>query len=368
MTDAGVWVLGGTGRTGQGVAANLAGRGITTVLVGRDADRLAAAAAPLGLRTVVATTAAEMVAVVERGRPRMVVNTVGPFVATAGPLIEVCTRIGANYVDLANDVAAVLSLLGQHEAGVAAGCSFVTGAGFGLVATESVVARLCEDEPVPANVRVDAVPALATEPGVLGEALAGTIVEGLPGVAGGRRYQGRRYRNGRLAAAPVGGEPQRLTTPDGDQVLTSAMPLGDLVAAQRGSQSPSVLAASSALPSAPAARLGMRLGMPLLTVPAVRHLATDRLARTRLTARPAPRSYSWGHAKVQWADGRVREGWLRLGEAQSVTSMLMAEVAARLLAGTGRPGAYTPVALFGPSLAESCGGTYLIDETATGAR
>lgn len=368
MVDAEVWVLGGTGRTGRGVAADLAGRGVETVLVGRDADRLTAAAAPLGLRTVVAHTAAETVAAVERDRPRVVVNTVGPFVTTAAPLLEVCTRIGASYVDIANDVAAVLSLLGQHQAAVAAGCTFVTGAGFGVVATESVVARLCEGEPVPAHVRVDAVPALATEPGVLGEALAGTIVEGLPGVGGGRRYQGRRYRDGRLAAAPVGGEPQRLVTPDGDGVLTSAMPLGDLVAAQRGSQAPSVLAASSELPSATAARFGMRLGMPLLGVAAVRRLARTRLAQIQLAARPAPRSHSWGHAQVQWVDGRTREGWLQLGEAQAITITLMAEVAARLLAGNERAGAYTPVALFGPSLAERCGGTYLIDETGQGVR
>lgn len=368
MPNGELWVLGGTGRTGRGVAADLAGRGVETVLVGRDSGRLAAAGAPLGLRTVVAPTPEDTVAAIERDRPRVVVNTVGPFVTSAAPLLEACTGIGSSYVDLANDVAPVLSLLGQHEAAVAAGCTLVTGSGFGVVATESVVARLCEGEPVPAHVRVDAVPALVIEPGLLGEALAGTIVEGLPGVDGGRRYQGRRYLAGRLAPFPVGGEPQRLTTPDGDQVLTSAMPLGDLVAAHRASQAPSVLAASSELSSATAARLGLRIAMPLLAVPAVRRLTRNRLAKIQLAARPAPRSHSWGHARVEWADGRVREGWLQLSEAQAVTITLTAEVAARLLAGTGRPGAYTPVALFGPSLAESCGGTYLIDQTARGAR
>ncbi len=363
MVNGEVWVLGGTGRTGRGVAEDLADRGVETVLVGRDPSRLAAAAAPLGLRTVVAPTPADTVAAIERDRPRVVVNTAGPFVTSAPPLLQACTGIGTNYVDLANDVAAVLGLLGQHEAAVVAGCTLVTGSGFGVVATESVVTRLCENEPTPAHVRVDAAPALAIEPGRLGEALAGTIVEGLPGIDGGRRYQGRRYLAGRLAPAPVGGQPLRLTTPDGDQILTSAMPLGDLVAAHQASQAPSVLAASSELPSAPVARLGMRIAMPLLTVPTVRRLTRNRLARIQLAAHPAPRTHSWGHARVEWADGRVREGWLQLGEAQAVTVSLLAEVAARLVAGTGRPGAYTPVALLGASLAESCGGTYLIDQT-----
>ena len=38
-----------------------------------------------------------------------------------------------------------------------------------------------------------------------------------------------------------------------------------------------------------------------------------------------------------------------------------AEVVRRLLEGQGRPGAYTPAALFGPALAESCGGEYLLE-------
>jgi hypothetical protein len=37
-----------------------------------------------------------------------------------------------------------------------------------------------------------------------------------------------------------------------------------------------------------------------------------------------------------------------------------AEVVRRLLDGQGKPGAYTPTALFGPTLAESCGGEYQI--------
>jgi hypothetical protein len=35
-----------------------------------------------------------------------------------------------------------------------------------------------------------------------------------------------------------------------------------------------------------------------------------------------------------------------------------AEVAARLARGEGRPGAYTPGALFGPDLAEAAGGAF----------
>jgi hypothetical protein len=96
----------------------------------------------------------------------------------------------------------------------------------------------------------------------------------------------------------------------------------------------------------------------------VRDFAKSRLARVKLKARMRPRPYSWGHARVEWADGTIREGWLRVGDAQVFTGAVPAEVARRLLAGEGRPGAFTPAALFGPSLALACGGEYVIDDRA----
>jgi hypothetical protein len=62
---------------------------------------------------------------------------------------------------------------------------------------------------------------------------------------------------------------------------------------------------------------------------------------------------------VAWADGTVREGWLRLGDAGDFTAAVAAEGAHRLLTGHGRPGTHTPAELFGSSLAQACGGEYL---------
>ena len=41
------------------------------------------------------------------------------------------------------------------------------------------------------------------------------------------------------------------------------------------------------------------------------------------------------------------------------TTEVLVEVAARLAAGAGRPGAYTPGALFGAALAEAAGATFV---------
>jgi short subunit dehydrogenase-like uncharacterized protein len=360
-----VWILGGAGRSGRVIAAELLSRGVTPVLTGRDATRLAAAAERAGGgRTLVAGSLDELTGQIRRQQPAVVINTIGPFATTAVPIVQACLP-GGDYLDLANDVAAVSAVLGLSSQAAAAGRTVLTGAGFGVTATESVVARLCQDQPTPARVRVDMVPSLSGEAGPLGDALAGSMLDGLPGVPGGGRYQGRRYEDGRLVPARLGGDAARLTLPDGTEVTTAGLPLGELIAAQRASGAPSVVAASSEAPSSPVVRAILPVATALLQLTPVREWAKKRLARVELKAHDRPRDHSYGHAVVTWPDGTTREGWLRLGDAQAFTGAVPAEIAHRLLAGEGRPGAFTPAALFGPSLAEACGADYLLPDDTT---
>ncbi len=386
-----VWILGGTGRSGRVIATELMARGLTPVLAGRDATRLAAAAQAsteaateatfdinVQPRTLVTASLDEMAAAIRRDRPAIVINTVGPFATTAEPIARACLAASSHYIDLANDVAAVTAVLSLNEQARAAGCTLVTGAGFGVTATESVVVNLMRDQPptrpAPAEVRVDMIPSLAIEAGPLGEALAATMVDGFPDAKGRGRYQGRRYTNGQLTRARLAGDPTTLTLPDGSNVTTTAMPLGELVAAQRASGAPNVISASSEIPASPAVRVILPVAVTLLAFDPIRAFARRRLARVQLKPRERPREYSWAHARLDWSDGTTREGWLRLGDAQAFTGAVPAEVARRLLASQNRPdegrpgqnrpgpGAYTPAARFGPSLAESCGAEYLISD------
>ncbi|WP_329134760.1 saccharopine dehydrogenase NADP-binding domain-containing protein [Streptomyces sp. NBC_00670] len=349
----GIWILGGTGRVGRAVAARLMARGLSPVLVGRDAGRLREAAGQVGgdPRTVVAPTLEETKAALAREAPAVIVNTIGPFTTTAVPLVRACPP-GTHYLDLSNELTSIRQVLDLHDEAVAAGSTLVPGAGFGVCATESAVRKVCEGRPPAERLRVDAVPSVRTEPGPLGEALAASLVDGV--TVGGRRYE-----RGRLVRTRIGAGVERFTLPDGSAARAMALPAGDLEAAHRASGAPYVTAGNAEIPSALMVRALLPVVAAVLSRPAIGNAAKRRLARVRATAREAPRPHSWARARATWPDGTTHEMWLRTGEAMEFTTRLAAEVATRLSRGEAAPGASTPATLFGPGLAEAAGAGFL---------
>ncbi|WP_434445152.1 NAD(P)H-binding protein [Lentzea sp. E54] len=343
-----IWVLGATGRVGRAVTTRLLDRGETVVLVGRESARLREIAANTGLRVVIADTTESIAAAIRKERPTVVINTIGNYAESATTIARACMP-GGHYLDQAADLAAVPRLLGLDDEAAAAGSTLVTGAGFGVLATEAVVATLCEGRPAPAAVRVDAVASVAVEDGMLGTALAASLVDVL--ATGGRRYRG-----GRLVKSRIGAGAQRLTLPDGEQATTFEAPSAELLAAQRAGDAPDVTVTTAVLPVPPMIRALLPLTGRLLALEPVRRFAIRRMEGIRAKAAPRPRTHSWGHAVVTWPDGTSREGWLRADEAMDFTSGTSAEVAVRLARGEGKPGAYTPAAAFGPDLATAAGG------------
>lgn len=74
---------------------------------------------------------------------------------------------------------------------------------------------------------------------------------------------------------------------------------------------------------------------------------------------------SWAYARLEWPDGTGRQAWLRTGEGYGFTAKVAAHTAARLSDGQGRPGAFTPGALFGAELARGAGAQIISHDTVT---
>jgi short subunit dehydrogenase-like uncharacterized protein len=348
-----LWLLGATGRIGRAVAERLAAEGsCTLVLVGRNEAglRKLADGLPGHARVVVAESVSEMAGEIRHGHPAVVVNMVGSYAQTAAEIERACLARRAGYVDLANDLFAVSALLALHQEAIAAGSTMVTGAGFGVLATEAVVAALCADAPPPLSVRVDAIGSSASHAGVVGEAFAAATVDVLT-------TGGREFHDGVLTRTRLGAHPQRLNLPDGTAAASAALPSGELYAAKEASGAASVIATSALAPTSPVVRALLPVASTLLSRPTLGRFAVRRLACAKFKAAPRPRPHSWGHAIAEWPDGVRREGWLRADDAMDYTADAVAVIATRLAGPGGPAGAYTPAVAFGPQIAVDAGGT-----------
>ncbi|MET8424846.1 saccharopine dehydrogenase NADP-binding domain-containing protein [Nocardia sp. NPDC004860] len=355
-----IWIIGATGRAGRNISAELRAGGHRIVLVGRNTQRLAEAAATIEAsggvspRTLVTD---DPLAEIAAGRPDVVVNTVGPFGATTVPTAQACVAAGSHYVDLANEFQPVRSLLELDSAARAAGSTLVTGAGFGTLANEALVYELCAGRPSPIRVRVAAMPVVDG----LGPAVLASVVDA---AATG----GLIYRDGRLVRTRLGAHLQRIPLPDGTTRATVAVPTGELEAALRGSGAGDVIATSSEVPTGRVARAALPIVGAILRVEALRRTVIRLIDRWQLTPPATPGEVSWAYASAEWEGGGTRQAWLRTGEGYAFTSRVAAMVASRLAEGAARPGAFTPGALFGADLARSAGATITLDSTAKDLR
>src|SRR5260370_18578214 len=106
-----VTVFGAYGHTGRFVVSELRKRRFTLILSGRDAAKLKEAGkAPPGSEVRVATV--DDSASLDRALSGAVavINCAGPFIDTAGPVIEAALRASIHYLDVAAEQAAVLAV------------------------------------------------------------------------------------------------------------------------------------------------------------------------------------------------------------------------------------------------------------------
>src|SRR5262249_54372602 len=217
-----------------------------------------------------------------------------------GRVIDACLAAGAPYVDIANEWAAVRSLLDRDEQARAHGVALVTGAGFGPAATETLVLRLVEQMgETPSLVRVAAAAGVTRR----SDGVRQTIQESLSqGVA-------VTYRDGQVVREPLGSGAASLLSGGAQRKMLPGR-VGDLEPARLASGAANVMAS-----------------MP---TPTAHGSGTS--------------SYTW--AEVTGPGGKPVPAELRTGEGVRATAAIAAETTRRVLAGV-KPGAWTAGQLFG---------------------
>jgi short subunit dehydrogenase-like uncharacterized protein len=297
-------VLGASGATGRMITRRLIERGASVVLAGRDAGRLAEIAPEARVCTVDLSDPTSLRAATSAGQ--VVVNTIGPFARLSPAVVSASLDTGSHYVDIGNERASVQTLFDRDDEARARGVSLVTGAGFGLTSTESLVLTLLAGGVRPARVVVAAAAGSARETDGVRTTVAETMADGAT-----------TYVHGELHRAPIGQGATTLTF-GGETRQVIPAPMGDLVAARR------------------------------LT-------GADHVTAYTVIRRSGTESYAY--AEIIEDDGTTHAAELRTGEGFEYTATIATETAMRLLNDTPKPGAWTPCHLFGIDIVTSVPGT-----------
>jgi short subunit dehydrogenase-like uncharacterized protein len=358
-----ITILGASGLLGRAIINKLSAPGDhSLVLVGRDATRLDAVAraareagSPQPL--TVTTDGDDWAAVLDRApETSLVLNLVGPATRTAPTVVDWCLRHHVHYCDAANELAAFQTTLGRDGDARRAEVSVVTGAAFGVVATEALVSALRGDRPPARSARVAAMPGMEDR----GVNVAASAIEVL--TAGGRAYRG-----GNLNAIRAGSTYWRIPTPTGNVLGGIGVAVGDLESAARASGAADVDAFTTEVP----AHAAVRAVLPVLTK-AARFAPVRRALQygVSLTDSPGPAAdqaadyVSLSYARLEWADGTSRAGWLQMGDAYEFSGRVGAAVVRSQLSGAVPAGAHTPAAVLGPQLAYDAGAELVSDQPA----
>jgi short subunit dehydrogenase-like uncharacterized protein len=351
-------ILGASGLVGRAIISELGPSDERNlVFIGRDQARLSAAAAGAGSAsafTLAVGDDRDWASILDRvPRPDLVLNLVGPSSDTAPPVLEWCLRNGAHYCDVANELDAFEHTLARDDDARRSEVSVVTGAGFGVVATEALVLALRGDRPPATSVRVAAMPGMSLK----GRNVAASAVEVL--AAGGRAY-----RDGILTRTRPGSAFWRIPTPSGSSIGGLGVAVGDLESARRASGAGDVDAFTAEIP----ANGVVRAVLPALAK-ATRYGPVRKAIEygVGLTDSPGPAGkdddyVSLSYAQLNWADGEARAGWLKMGDGYEFSGKVAAAVVLAQLAGEVPPGAHTPASVLGPELAFATGATLVIDE------
>jgi short subunit dehydrogenase-like uncharacterized protein len=325
-----VLVYGATGRTGRQIAGELARSGLVPVLAGRDEVRLRHVAEEMTAEYRVADL--DHLPQVLTPDVEVVVNAAGPVSATVVPVARAAAAAGAHYVDLANELAAVQSLVALAPLFERAGRSAVPAAGFGTVATDALARLLTEA--VPQTVRLDLGMQVDGDGRSPGAARSAALVL----AAGGARLVDGRVERTRLGARAV-------RHPDLPGASIVPLGLADLVVTPITTGVENV-SAGIVVPMPP---MAARAVLPVLARGA-RWLSRSR----QPVGRGEHTSRAWARA---WRpDGTSEWAHLSAGEGYDFSARAAAATVAGLLRGDARPGVVTAVGQFGVSLAEHAGG------------
>ena len=325
------WLLyGANGYTGELIAREAVKRGLRPILAGRSAEKIERLARELGLQS----------RVFDLDRPelegvKLVLHCAGPFILTAKPMVKACLAAGVHYLDITGEIGVFEMVFSKHDEAVKRGVTLLPGVGFDVVPTDCLAAKLHQMMPDAVELSL----AFQSNGGVS----PGTFKTMIEGADRGSAIR----RDGKIVGVPHLFDVREIPFATGKRTAM-AIPWGDVSTAYRTTGIPNIRVYST---SSPRAIKRLRRMLPLMKLLKIKplkrflqHLASKRTgpsAETRATARVE----LWG--RVTNAAGQELTLTSNVAEGYAFTVVSSLAAVQRVLAGDGKPGAWTPAGLFG---------------------
>jgi short subunit dehydrogenase-like uncharacterized protein len=343
-TSADWLIYGATGYSGELVAREAVRRGQRPVLAGRGAAAVEKLAGELNLPSRV--FGLDDAAANERalaGPPRIaaVLHCAGPFVHTSAPMVRACLAARAHYLDITGEIPVFEAVLAAGPAARAAGVALLPGAGFDVVPSDCLAARLAEALPD----ATDLVLAFANAGGGFSRGTLKTMVESLP-------HAGAVRRAGRIVPVPIAYEVREIEFGCGRR-WAMTIPWGDVATAYHTTGIPNIRVFTATPRRTVRRARRLRAFLPLLGWRPVKRLVQATISR-RVSGplpevRETARVYLWGEARN--AAGERVTATLETPEGYRLTASSAVECMLRVLAGSVPPGSWTPARAFGSHFA-----------------
>jgi short subunit dehydrogenase-like uncharacterized protein len=344
-------LYGANGYTGRLIAREAWVRGLRPVLAGRTAESIQKLASELGLEQRIFSL--EDATATRAGIEGMkaVLNCAGPFVRTAGPLVDACLEARVHYLDITGEISVFESLAARDTEAMAAGILLLPGVGFDVVPSDCLAAHLHRRLPTATYL------ALAFRGiGRFSRGTATTIIENL--------HRGGVVRSdGMLMPVPTAWRTREVDFGQGP-MLAVTIPWGDVSTAYHstGIRNIEVYTAASR-GQLRRMRLSRWFGW------ALRSAWLQKLLKRRIQAGPPGPTdeerakgltFLWGEV----SDETGRRAVSRLDGPEGYTFTMLTTLATlqRVLAGDAPPGFQTPSLAYGPDFVLDVSGVQRKDE------
>jgi len=336
-------LYGAYGSTGRLILEEALRRGHRPLLAGRDAAKLSALGQATGLATQPLALDDGRALRTALSAVNCVLLAAGPYHVTGPAMRAACLDAGCSYLDVNAELEDFSDALACDQHARSAGVAIIPGVGYGVVFTECLAAQVASRVPDATWLRLS----LATQ--TAGRSRSATLSTAAAMIAGGREiYQGA------LRQRAMAFTTWRAPRGDAHGMRFAAAPLAELVAAQRSTGIPNIVAG---IPLSRAAAALMRVGGR-----SVGRFVRWQAARasTRVEATSSDPAVTSLRSRV-WAEagdstGTYRAALLETGEgyrAAAVAAMRSIELQLR----EPRAGALTPAQAFGADFALLVPGT-----------